>query len=141
MAGRRKAEVGADGSERFVRITEETLGLFRFFFQNEICQRFSGTFSEFFGQVRAADIQRTGNLLGFDCVGEMVLNVICHIRCESGRNSASVQPLHPFRIVQQHPVLQICNALRRSGQFALLDIGVAECKRIFHLHSALDCRA
>ena len=37
MAGRGKAEVGADHGERFVRIAEEVFGLLRFFLQDEIC--------------------------------------------------------------------------------------------------------
>lgn len=52
-----------------------------------------------------------------------------------------MQPLHTLRVIQQHPVLQIHDPLRRGQQLTLPDVGIAERERIVYLHTALNSRA
>ena len=71
----------------------------------------------------------------------MVLDIICHVRCQFGRRFSPVQPRDALCVIQQHPVLQIRDPFRRGQQLALLNIRIAERKRVVCLHAALDRRA
>lgn len=53
----RKSQIVSDCSKRFIRITEEALCFFRFFFKNKICQAFPGLFLKPPGKIRAAQKQ------------------------------------------------------------------------------------
>ena len=51
MTGGGKAEVRGNGGQGFIRIAEEALCFLRFFFQNEVGQRFSRFLFEFPGEI------------------------------------------------------------------------------------------
>ena len=68
----------------------------------------------------------------------MMLDVICRIGRQLGRSFSAMQPLHTLRVIQQHPVLQIHDPLRRGQQLTLPDVGFAERERIVYLHTALN---
>ena len=51
MTGGGKAEIRTDGGQGFIRIAEEALCFLRFFFQNEVGQRFSRFLFEFPGEI------------------------------------------------------------------------------------------
>ena len=70
----------------------------------------------------------------------MMLDVICRIGRQLGRRFSAMQPLHTLRVIQQHPVLQIHDPLRRGQQLTLPDVGIAERERIVYLHTALNSR-
>lgn len=70
-----------------------------------------------------------------------MLDVICRISRQLGRRFSAMQPLHTLRVIQQHPVLQIHDPLRRGQQLTLPDVGIAERERIVYLHTALNSRA
>lgn len=70
-----------------------------------------------------------------------MLDVICRIGRQLGRRFSAMQPLHTLRVIQQHPVLQIHDPLRRGQQLTLPDVGIAERERIVYLHTALNSRA
>ena len=67
-----------------------------------------------------------------------MLDVICRIGRQLGRRFSAMQPLHTLRVIQQHPVLQIHDPLRRGQQLTLPDVGIAERERIVYLHTALN---
>ena len=64
-----------------------------------------------------------------------MLDVICRIGRQLGRRFSAMQPLHTLRVIQQHPVLQIHDPLRRGQQLTLPDVGIAERERIVYLHT------
>ena len=70
-----------------------------------------------------------------------MLDVICRIGRQLGRRFSAMQPLHTLRVIQQHPVLQIHDPLRRGQQLTQPDVGIAERERIVYLHTALNSRA
>ena len=70
-----------------------------------------------------------------------MLDVICRIGRQLGRRFSAMQPLHTLCVIQQHPVLQIHDPLRRGQQLTLPDVGIAERERIVYLHTALNSRA
>lgn len=70
-----------------------------------------------------------------------MLDVNCRIGRQLGRRFSAMQPLHTLRVIQQHPVLQIHDPLRRGQQLTLPDVGIAERERIVYLHTALNSRA
>ena len=68
VAWRGKTEIGPDSGQRFIRISDEALCFLRFFFQDEICDIFPCILLELLRQVWAAHIQRSGNILRFNCI-------------------------------------------------------------------------
>ena len=57
MAGGGKTKIGTDSGQGFIRIAEEALCFLRFFFQDEVGQRFSRFLLEFPGEIGAIQKQ------------------------------------------------------------------------------------
>ena len=76
MTLRREAEIGGNRRKRFVGITEQAFCLLRFLFQNVVRKGCAGLLMKTGGQMRAADIELSGDLLCRDRPGEVVLNVV-----------------------------------------------------------------
>lgn len=112
MAGGGKAEIRTNGGQRLIRIAEEAFCFLRFFFQDEVRQTFARLFLEFPGEIGAVQEQFLRHFLNCDRLRQVAQNVVCHIHGELRGVLAQMQPLYPFRVVQDHPILQV-HDLRR----------------------------
>ena len=124
VALRGKTEIGGNGGERFFRVRQKVAAFLKFFFLNEVGERFASLFLELFGEIRAAHIEMGSQVFRGYRLGNMAADVICRFLGELG-SAAEAHAAHALGKVADHEELQIGQLSDVAGEFAFLDIRIA----------------